>query len=80
MKLPIKNKYFEQIKAGQKSMEIRDAHITFINEKTKEELRKDVRRVEVCSKSVAMQIAGMVDTKEAEELFTDSTQMIFYLD
>lgn len=42
MKLPIKKKYFDQIKAGIKSFEYRDAHITFMCEETGEELRKEV--------------------------------------
>lgn len=42
MKLPIKKKYFDLIKSGQKSREFREAHITFICEETGEILRKEV--------------------------------------
>lgn len=42
MKLPIKRKYFDLIKSGQKFDEYRDAHITFVCEETGEELRKEV--------------------------------------
>ena len=42
MKLPIKKKYFDQIKNGEKTVEYRDAHITFICEETGERLRKEV--------------------------------------
>jgi ASC-1-like (ASCH) protein len=42
MKLAIKKKYFEEIKAGRKHMEFRDAHITFICEKTGEKLVKKI--------------------------------------
>lgn len=49
MKLPIKDKYFKEIKAGIKSFEYRDAHITFINEKTKETLRKEVVSIKIVS-------------------------------
>ena len=42
MKLPIKKKYFDLIKSGEKIVEYRDAHITFICEETKEELVCDV--------------------------------------
>jgi len=45
MKLPIKKKYFDLIKAGKKTVEYRDAHITFICEETGERLRKDVKHV-----------------------------------
>ena len=45
MKLPIKKKYFDMIKAGDKNVEFRDSHITFICEETGETLRKEVNRV-----------------------------------
>lgn len=42
MKLPIKRKYFDEIKIGIKVVDYRDAHITFVCEETGEELRKEV--------------------------------------
>jgi len=45
MKLPIKKKYFDMIKAGDKNWEFRDSHITFVCEETGEMLCKDVNRV-----------------------------------
>lgn len=45
MKLPIKKKYFDMIKSGDKNWEYRDAHITFVCEETGEQLRKEVNRV-----------------------------------
>ena len=42
MKLLIKKKYFDQIKSGEKQVDYRDAHITFICEETKEQLRKEI--------------------------------------
>ena len=45
MKLPIKKKYFNMIKAGDKNVEFRDSHITFICEETGRALRKEVNRV-----------------------------------
>lgn len=47
MKLPIKKKYFDEIKSGRKGIEYRDAHITFICEETGEKLRKEVVGVEL---------------------------------
>jgi len=47
MKLPIKKKYFDKIKAGDKFLEWRDAHITFICEETGETLRKEVIKCSV---------------------------------
>jgi len=34
MKLKTKKKYFDKIKAGEKLVDYRDAHITFVNEET----------------------------------------------
>jgi len=42
MKLPIKKKYFDEIKEGKKKFEYRDAHITFICEETGEKLKKEI--------------------------------------
>ncbi len=42
MKLPIKKKYFDKIKNGEKDFEVRDAHITFVCEETGEHLRKEI--------------------------------------
>lgn len=42
MKLSIKKKYFDLIKRGIKTIEYRDAHITFVCEETGEKLRKNV--------------------------------------
>ena len=42
MKLPIKKKYFDEIKIGIKRVEYRDAHITFICEETGDIIRKEI--------------------------------------
>ena len=42
MKLPIKKKYFDLIKSGEKIQEYRDAHITFVCEETGESIVCDV--------------------------------------
>lgn len=42
MKLPIKKEYFDKIKSGEKIVEYRDAHITFVCEETGEQLIKKV--------------------------------------
>ncbi len=45
MKLPIKKKYFDQIKSKEKTVDFRDAHITFVCEEDGEELRMEVENV-----------------------------------
>jgi len=47
MKLPIKKKYFDQIKSGKKKFELRDAHITFVCEKTGRTIRKNITDVSI---------------------------------
>jgi hypothetical protein len=47
MKLPIKKKYFDQIKKGIKKYEIRDGHITFICEETGESLLKYIENATI---------------------------------
>ena len=42
MRLPIKKKYFDLIKSGKKTVEYRDAHITFVCEETGETMRCEV--------------------------------------
>lgn len=49
MKLPIKKKYFNEIKMGMKTIEYRDAHITFVCEETGETLTKRVIDCHVAS-------------------------------
>lgn len=47
MKLPIKKKWFDEIRRGVKRYEFRDAHITFVCEETGEMLRREVIRADV---------------------------------
>ena len=52
MKLPIRKKYFDQIKEGKKELEMRSAHITFVCEETGETLRRYVAEVCMFPKNV----------------------------
>ena len=45
MKLLIKDEYYRRIKLGEKNVDFRDSHITFINEDSKKTLRKNVTGV-----------------------------------
>ena len=47
MKLLIKKKYFDKIKSGEKTFELRDAHITFVCIGSGEELKKEVKDVSI---------------------------------
>jgi len=50
MKLPIKKEYFDLIKEGLKTFDVRDAHITFICEETGEQLKKEVVATTICNR------------------------------
>lgn len=51
MKLMIKKKYFDEIEAGNKNLEFRDAHITFVCEETNEQLKKKIVDVALASRN-----------------------------
>jgi hypothetical protein len=43
MKLPVKKIYFDEMKKGNKRLDCRDAHITFVCEETGERLVKRIK-------------------------------------
>ena len=51
MKLITLKKYFDKIKNGEKKIDYRDAHITFVCEETGEELKKYIKTVSIINKS-----------------------------
>ena len=61
MKLPIKKKYFDEIKNGSKNIEYRDAHITFVCEETGETLRKEVIKTWIANIDQSMKIKGIIE-------------------
>lgn len=72
MKLPIKKRYFDMILNGKKDLEFRDAHITFICEKTKRTLRVDVEEVDMVDR--------LDVNKKYRHLFKDKKVIKFWLD
>jgi hypothetical protein len=74
MKLPIRDEYFKQIVAGEKLLEIRDAHITFVNEKTNEKITKNVIDV------MLSPIIRLPPTLRNKGMFDDDIQIYFYLE
>jgi len=75
MILPIKKKYFDLIKTGQKTVEFRDAHISFVCEETGDKIRKYVDYVELINKE---DIKTMTE-EEKDEIFTDNQLIKFVL-
>lgn len=74
MKLPIKKKYFDEIKSGKKDLDFRDAHITFICEETGEKIQRRVSEVFLCDvKDVELPI------KELVTIFDDDVVIAFAL-
>jgi len=73
MKLPIKDKYLQEIKNGAKNIEFRDAHLTLESIETSEVLRVEVKSVQMLDKNALpskLQDSGM---------FEDDTVMAFNL-
>ena len=62
MKLPINKRDFDQIKAGEKGLEFRDAHLTLVCEETGEHHRVDVTGV-------------ILDNKENWKVCVDNPKM-----
>jgi hypothetical protein len=77
MKLPIKKKYFDLIKSGQKQFEYRDAHITFVCDETGETLRRKIKDVDFVRKST---LAYYFSKEEYDELFSDDLIIRFKLE
>jgi len=73
MKLPIKDEYFQKIKSGEKIEEYRDAHITFVNEKTGETITKEVEGFKFVPKD------GLSEELQKSGMFTDDRIMLFVL-
>jgi len=68
MKLPIKKKYFDLIKAGKKFTEYRDAHITFVCEETGETIRREIVASHITRKSEV--------PKEYDDVLEDSWVLV----
>lgn len=73
MKLPIRKKYFDQIKAGKKLEEYRDSHITFVCEETGETLRKEIASVSLVPTSYILKRVPDLE----KDMFEDSVLMSF---
>ncbi len=84
MKLPIKKKWFDKIKSGEKIDEIRDAHFTFVCEETGETLRMEIvgAWLEPRFKSRALVYAanGRECPREFDKMFEDDFQVVFRLE
>ena len=75
MKLPIKKKYFDQIKAGSKEVDFKDAHLTLICEETKEKLVVDIIDCRLMNKSSIKSLS----LSEKQKLFTDDKVVAFLI-
>lgn len=71
MKLPIKEKFFDMILKGEKEVDLRDAHITFVCEGTGRTLQRKI---------VHTQIININDVPEhLHYLFEDERIIVFHL-
>ena len=74
MKLKIRDEWFKEIKEGKKWTEIRDAHITFINEKNGETIQKKIIGAYIRNKAV------LPIHLQKSDMFTDDFQIYFKLE
>ena len=77
MKLPIKKKWFDMIESGEKTLEWRDAHITFVCEETGRTLRREVISVQIFPKNKID--FDDCSKEELNKLFEDDNLMGFVL-
>jgi hypothetical protein len=76
MKLPIKKEFFDAIKKGYKTVEWRDAHITFVCDETGETLTKKVKAVYLTD---IWDLPEVLHNSEYRHLFTDNDLIRFEL-
>ena len=78
MKLPIKHEYFVQIQNGAKKVELRDAHLTLMDESTKDTMRVEVKSAIVRPRKIACKLANL-DEEKVKDILEDENTIIFYL-
>ena len=74
MKLITLKKYFDKIKAGEKKIDYRDAHLTFVCEETGETIKKNVISVKIVDK------AELPDELKESSIFDDEKVIAFELE
>jgi len=73
MKLLVKKEYFDEIKSGEKQLDWRDAHITFVCEETGETVTKDVVHVDLVDRAM------LPESLRGCYFFEDDRQIVFGL-
>ena len=73
MKLVTLKKYFDKIRSGEKKIDYRDAHLTFVCEETGETVKKDVKSVNIIKKS------ALPNELKKTNLFDDENIIAFEL-
>lgn len=67
MKLITTKKYFDKIKAGEKKIDYRDAHLTFVCEETGETIKRNINSAKVVGKTeipLELQESGYYDDEK----------------
>ncbi len=77
MKLPIKHKFFMQIKEGKKFFEVRDGHITFVDEETKEDIQKFIVSAGIGTKEKVLDMAKL-KAEDVKDCVTEDNLIYFY--
>ena len=77
MKLPIKHKFFMQIKGGKKNFDVRAGHVTFVDEETKEEIVKGIFNAGVGVRSKVLSMAKLSE-EDVKGIVTEKNLIYFY--
>lgn len=74
MKLPIRKEFFDKIVSGKKTIEFRDAHISFVCETTGAVVVKKVIGINIIPR-----LSLPSEYQDLNDVFTDDTQIAFIL-
>lgn len=77
MKLPIHQKFIDEIKSGYKCWEFRDAHLTLKSIETGEEIIVDVIRSHVIPRKETREMLCEIKDPEFKKMFDDDHQIAF---
>jgi len=81
MKIPIKHEFFKKIEKGIKKIELREAHLTFIDEKTGKQLTQKVADCGAMPKVVFDNFKGAcISKKEFNRMFKEDKIIVFELE
>lgn len=80
MKLAIRDKWLDEILAGRKRFELRDAHLTLVGEKSKRTVTVDVSSSRIIRKDISKRFLNPIEDEEFDSMFDDEYQILFTIE